>query len=87
MSRGFVYAVTVTGIAGTSAAEGALLPYLERVRAATDQPVCAGFGIRSRADVEALAGVADGAIVGTALVKVLAEQGIAAGEAFVRGLG
>jgi tryptophan synthase alpha chain len=41
------------------------------VRAAASVPVCAGFGIRAREQVEALRGMADGVIVGSALVEVL----------------
>ena len=71
-SRGFVYAVTITGITGG----GAELPaevtdYLKNVSEVSSLPVCAGFGIRSRADVERLAGAAAGVIVGSALVEVL----------------
>lgn len=87
VTGGFVYAVTVTGITGTSAAEGTLGPYLSRVTSSCEVPVCAGFGIRSREDIEALEGVADGAIVGTALIRALAEGGYDAGRAFLDSLG
>ncbi|HEX4050783.1 MAG TPA: tryptophan synthase subunit alpha [Steroidobacteraceae bacterium] len=71
-SEGFVYAVTMTGTTGrTSGAAADLREYLTRVRAAARVPVCAGFGIRSREQVEALAGMVDGVVVGSALVEVL----------------
>ncbi|MEZ4319281.1 MAG: tryptophan synthase subunit alpha [Myxococcota bacterium] len=70
-SSGFVYAVTVTGVTGTSADPAALAAYLTKLRSVTSLPVCAGFGIRSRADVERLEGVAHGAIVGTAMLNAL----------------
>jgi tryptophan synthase alpha chain len=71
-SQGFVYAVTMTGTTGQQGAASAPNDdYLARIRAAASVPVCAGFGIRSRAQVEALKGKADGAIVGTALVEAL----------------
>jgi tryptophan synthase alpha chain len=71
-SQGFVYAVTMTGTTGKSVANPAeVLAYLARVRAAATVPVCAGFGIRTRAQVEALRGAVDGVIVGSALVEVL----------------
>jgi tryptophan synthase alpha chain len=71
-SRGFVYAVTMTGTTGnTVAMPKDTLAYLGRVRAAASVPVCAGFGIRSREQVEALRGAVDGVIVGSALVEVL----------------
>lgn len=84
-SEGFVYAVTRTGITGRAVS----LPveateYLARVKDASDIPVCAGFGVRERAQVEAIEQHADGVVVGTALVEVL-ERGEDAAE-FVRSL-
>jgi tryptophan synthase alpha chain len=71
-SQGFVYAVTMTGTTGKSVEmPAAALAYLGRVRAVAKVPVCAGFGIRTRQQVEALRGVVDGVIVGSALVEVL----------------
>jgi tryptophan synthase alpha chain len=71
-SQGFVYAVTMTGTTGHSvAAPKDIAEYLERVRAAASVPVCAGFGIRTREQVEGLRGMVDGVIVGSALVEVL----------------
>lgn len=71
-SQGFVYAVTMTGTTGKNVAMPAdLNAYLARIRALATVPVCAGFGIRSRAQVEALRGAVDGVIVGSALVEVL----------------
>jgi tryptophan synthase alpha chain len=71
-SQGFVYAVTMTGTTGNKAAAPQdIADYLERVRAAASVPVCAGFGIRAREQVEALRGMVDGVIVGSALVEVL----------------
>ncbi|MFT5679380.1 MAG: tryptophan synthase alpha chain [Myxococcota bacterium] len=76
VSRGFVYAVTRTGTTGDGAGLPAdLADYLDRVRAVSPRPVLAGFGIRSGAQVAALSGHADGAIVGSALLKTLAEGG------------
>ena len=71
-SEGFVYAVTMTGTTGKDVAvPDAVLDYLDRVRAASAVPVCAGFGIRHAVQVARLAGHADGVIVGSALVEVL----------------
>lgn len=71
-SQGFVYAVTMTGTTGRSVAvPDDVLTYLDRVRAAAKLPVCAGFGIRSREQVQRLSGHVDGVIVGSALVEVL----------------
>ncbi|MEM6638444.1 MAG: tryptophan synthase subunit alpha [Pseudomonadota bacterium] len=83
-SGGFVYAVTVTGITGgakAGAPTGDAAPdlervadYLARVRAVSERPVCAGFGIRGPDQVAALAAHADGVVVGSRLIE-LAEQG------------
>jgi tryptophan synthase alpha chain len=71
-SRGFVYAVTITGITGGDAGlPDDLADYLDRVAASSPLPVCAGFGIRSAADVVNVGEHAAGAIVGSALVEVL----------------
>jgi len=85
-SRGFVYAVTITGITGGDAGlPDNLAAYLDAVRAASPLPVCAGFGIRTAADVADVGRHAAGAIVGSALVEVL-EQGEDAAS-YVRALG
>jgi tryptophan synthase alpha chain len=74
-SRGFVYAVTITGITGGDAGlPDNLATYLDAVSAASVLPVCAGFGIRTAAHVADVGRHAAGAIVGSALVEVL-EQG------------
>jgi tryptophan synthase alpha chain len=71
-SEGFVYAVTMTGTTGKSVeVPDSVLEYLARVRAASPVPVCAGFGIRSAAQVARLCGTVEGVVVGSALVEVL----------------
>jgi tryptophan synthase alpha chain len=75
-SSGFLYAVTRTGVTGKNVAVPTdVLDYLDRVRAQATVPVCAGFGIRSREQIEALRGHVDGVIVGSALVEVLERGG------------
>ena len=84
-SRGFVYAVTITGITGGGQGlPDAVTEYLASVKTASPLPVCAGFGIRDANDVAAVCAAADGAIVGSALVEVL-ESGNDPG-AFVKSL-
>lgn len=84
-SSGFVYAVTMTGTTGKNVAvPPEVLEYFERVKGVSPVPVCAGFGIRSREQVEKLAPYVDGVIVGSALVETL-ERGEDPG-AFLRGL-
>ncbi|MGH8208399.1 MAG: tryptophan synthase subunit alpha [Steroidobacteraceae bacterium] len=71
-SQGFVYAVTMTGTTGKNVAVPAeVAGYLDRVRELACVPVCAGFGIRSREQVELLRGHVDGVVIGSALVEVL----------------
>ena len=71
-SRGFLYAVTITGITGSAAGlPEDLAAYLDKVSAASPMPVCAGFGIRSAGDVVNVGKHVAGAIVGSALVEVL----------------
>lgn len=71
-SRGFLYAVTITGITGgDSGLPADLADYLDQVTAASTLPVCAGFGIRTAEDVVNVGSHAAGAIVGSALVEVL----------------
>ena len=71
-SRGFLYAVTITGITGGDTGLPVdLAAYLDKVTAASSLPVCAGFGIRTADDVVNVGKHAAGAIVGSALVEVL----------------
>jgi len=72
-SSGFVYYVSITGITGAAAANAAKVgPEIARIKAATDLPVCVGFGIRTPEAAQELASVADGAVVGSAIVQELA---------------
>jgi tryptophan synthase alpha chain len=71
-AKGFVYAVTMTGTTGKSAeVPPDVLEYMDRVKRASSVPVCAGFGIRSKAQVARFAGHVDGVVVGSALVESL----------------
>ena len=75
-SRGFLYAVTITGITGgDSGLPEDLAGYLDRVTKVSTLPVCAGFGIRAAEDVVNVGRHAAGAIVGSALVEVLENGG------------
>jgi tryptophan synthase alpha chain len=71
-AQGFVYAVTMTGTTGKSAeVPDSVLDYMDRVKRCSRVPVCAGFGIRSRVQVERFASHVDGVVVGSALVEAL----------------
>jgi len=76
-SRGFVYCISVAGITGERTELPAhLTDYVARLRAATDKPLCVGFGISTPAQSAAVGRIADGVIVGSAVVKrLLGEAG------------
>ncbi len=75
-TSGFVYYVSITGITGAANAQaGDVGPEVARLKAATDLPIVVGFGIKTPEAAEAIAQVADGAVVGSAIV-----ERIAAGE-------
>ncbi|MDR9486174.1 MAG: tryptophan synthase subunit alpha [Sediminimonas sp.] len=73
-TSGFVYYVSITGITGSAEAEAAdVAPEVARIKSQTDLPVIVGFGINSPEKAEAIAGVADGCVVGSAIVGELAK--------------
>jgi tryptophan synthase alpha chain len=75
-AQGFIYAVTMTGTTGHSVdVPDEVLDYMQRVKRCASVPVCAGFGIRSRAQVARLAPHVDGVVVGSALVEILERGG------------
>ncbi|CAN5442924.1 tryptophan synthase subunit alpha [soil metagenome] len=79
-TSGFAYYVAVAGVTGVKEADAAAVaPQVERVRAAGGLPVCVGFGIRTPERAEAVARVADGVVVGSALVDEIA-SGLAMNE-------
>ena len=79
-AQGFVYAVTMTGTTGKTQGAAAEVPdevldYMDRVKRCSTIPVCAGFGIRSRAQVARFAAHVDGVVIGSALVETLEHGG------------
>jgi tryptophan synthase alpha chain len=71
-SRGFVYAVSRTGVTGErQALSDEARPLLQRLRALTREPVVLGFGIAAPEQAREAAQVADGVVVGSALVRFL----------------
>lgn len=74
-ASGFVYYVSIAGITGTASAAGsAIEDAVARIRRHTALPVCVGFGIKTPAQAAEVAGIADGAVVGSAIVSVLADH-------------
>lgn len=75
-ARGFIYAVSRTGVTGKgSEIRGSAEELVARLRAATELPVAVGFGIGSREQVEDVLKFADAAVVGSAIVKVIEDTG------------
>lgn len=69
-TSGFVYYVSVTGITGAAAAQAAEVgPEVARIKRQTDLPVIVGFGITTPEAARQIAGIADGCVVGSAIVK------------------
>lgn len=72
-TSGFVYYVSITGITGSAQAQATDVgPEVARIKAGTDLPVIVGFGISTPEASRAIAGVADGAVVGSAIVGQIA---------------
>ncbi len=84
-ANGFLYYVAVSGTTGAKSAHASdLLKGIERIKAKSDLPVCIGFGINTPAQAAEMAAAADGAIVASAIMKLMAEhiaaKGFADGE-------
>jgi len=88
-STGFVYLVSVLGITGERKSLPAeLAQFVERVRAYTDKPLAVGFGISTPDQAAAVGQIADGVIVGSALIKAAGQAAdpVAAAREFVLNL-
>jgi tryptophan synthase alpha chain len=74
-ASGYLYYVSVAGVTGTKAVpEDEVRDALARVKAVTDLPCTVGFGIRNVQQADAIARVADGVVVGSAIVSKVAEN-------------
>jgi len=72
-TSGFVYYVSITGITGAAEAQAAdVAPEVARIKSQTSLPVIVGFGIKSPETAQAIASVADGCVVGSAIVSEIA---------------
>ena len=89
-ASGFLYYVSVAGITGLQqAAQGSIEEAVARLKAATNLPVAVGFGVRTPEQAEAIARVADGVVVGSAIVELVGKHGKDAPEqirAYIRSL-
>lgn len=87
-TSGFVYYVSITGITGAAEAQSAdVAPEVARIKSHTDLPVIVGFGIKTPDAARDIASIADGSVVGSAIVN-LVEQGKSPAEvlAYVKAL-
>jgi tryptophan synthase alpha chain len=74
-STGFVYLVSRTGVTGERASlSESLGPLIERMRASTKLPLAAGFGISTPEQASAVAKLADGVVVGSAIVRLIEQS-------------
>jgi tryptophan synthase alpha chain len=68
--RGFVYLISRLGVTGMRSDVSDELPdSIARLRSATDLPICVGFGVSTGAHAQAVGRLADGIVVGSAIVK------------------
>ena len=75
-SSGFLYYVSVAGITGLQqAAQASIEEAVARIKASATIPVVVGFGVRTPEQAAAIAKVADGVVVGSALVELVARHG------------
>ena len=81
-TSGFVYYVSITGITGSAAPDSAkVAAAVKRIKQHTKLPVCVGFGVRAAEQARAIAAVADGVVVGSALVEAIRKSLGADGKA------
>jgi len=74
-TSGFVYYVSIAGITGTAAPDiAAVSAHVGRIKAHTDLPIAVGFGVKTEDQVSELARVAEGVVVGSALVSAIAQS-------------
>ncbi len=71
-ATGFVYVISMTGVTGSDfAGVSRVSPLVAAIRESSNAPVCVGFGVRDRESARAAAQIADGVVVGSALVSTL----------------
>jgi tryptophan synthase alpha chain len=87
LCSGFVYYLSVSGITGARDQLPAdLAENVRQLKSFTKTPICVGFGISKPSHVAGLSGVADGAIVGSAIVKRMGENASASPEAIAKSI-
>ena len=75
VATGFIYYVSLTGVTGARENLPAdLTRNLKAIKKYTDKPVCVGFGVSSSSQIKQIYKIADGAIVGSAIVKIIKDN-------------
>ena len=75
ISKGFIYYVSLTGVTGARAElPTEVVSNIKSIKALTDKPVAVGFGVSTPVQAKKLAKVADGVIIGSAIVKIIGER-------------
>jgi tryptophan synthase alpha chain len=84
---GFIYCVARKGVTGENTNfSQELTAYLAQCRASTILPLALGFGIKTKADIDFLRGKADIAVIGSQVIRIMEQRGIAAVGDYIRGL-
>jgi tryptophan synthase alpha chain len=74
-ASGFLYYVSIAGITGTASANPAIVGrHIAQIKKSTDLPIVAGFGIKTPADAQAMSAIADGVVVGSAIVQNIGDM-------------
>ena len=75
VSTGFIYCVSVTGVTGARATlSDEIAPMITELRKHTDKPISVGFGVSTSEQAKQVANIADGVIVGSAIINVIEEN-------------
>jgi tryptophan synthase alpha chain len=72
--RGFIYAISVTGVTGTRDKLPEVPELVRRIKTFSDLPVAVGFGVSNGKTAQPVAEIADGVVVGSALIKAVEEK-------------
>jgi tryptophan synthase alpha chain len=84
-ATGFIYVVSSMGVTGVRAEVGANIePTIAQIKSVTDVPAAVGFGIHTKEQAAAISRYADGVIVGSRIVKIVAEHGANAGPHIIK---
>ena len=71
-STGFIYYVSLTGVTGArKSLPQDIAEHIKKIKRVTDKPVCVGFGVSNREQAAKMARIADGVIVGSAVIKII----------------